>query len=89
MLSHGPVVARKQVPWRVQSKQCHRLETFLPELGRKNAVVGQRMAINFAWCFARQPPPARLIVAEIHLLVAFIAVKGPAPCLTQLVFFRL
>ena len=89
MLSHGSIVARKQVPWRIQSKQRHRLETFLPKLGRKNAVVGQCMAINFAWCFVRQPPPARLIAAEIHLFVAFVAVKGPAPCLSQLIFLRL
>src|ERR1044072_4423294 len=89
MLSHGPIVARKQVPWRIQSKQRHRLETFLPKLGGKNAVIGQCMAIDFAWCFVRQPPAARLIVAEIHLFVAFVAVKGSAPCLTQLIFLGL
>ena len=89
MLSHGPVIAHKQVPWRIQSEQRHRMETFLSQLGRKNAVVGQCVAINFAWCFGRQPPATCLIVAGIHLLVAFVAVKRPAPSLIRFISRRL
>src|ERR1043166_6124809 len=80
--SHGPVVAHKQVPWRVQPEQRHCMETFLSQLGRKNAVVSQCVAINFAWCFVRQPPAARLIVTGIHLLVTLVAMKRPAPRLS-------
>src|SRR5438309_5048610 len=89
MLSHGPVIAHKQVPWRIQSEQRHRMETFLSQLGRKNAVIGQCVAINFAWCFVRQPPATCLIVAGIHLLVAFVAVKRPAPSLIRFISRRL
>src|SRR5438046_9150274 len=89
MLSHGPVIAHKQVPWRIQPEQRHRMETFLSQLWRKNAVVGQCVAINFAWCLVRQPPATRSIVAGIHLLVAFVAVKGPAPSLVRCISRRL
>src|SRR5438067_1956400 len=81
MLSHGPVIARKQVPWHIQPEQRHRMETFLSQLWRKNAVVGQCVAINFEWGLVRGPPAQGSIEAGIHLLVPFVGAKGTAPSL--------
>src|SRR2546430_8061666 len=76
--SHGPVVARKQTPRRIEPKQCHGVETFFSQVRGKNAVVGKRVAINLARRFVGEPPLRRLPVTDIHLLVAFVAMKCSA-----------
>src|SRR5581483_2341212 len=86
---HDPVITCEQVPWRIQSKQSHGMKTFLAQLRGKDAVICQRVAIDFAWCPARQPARARLVIAEVHLLVAFVAVERAAPCLIRLILLSL
>ena len=87
--SHRMVVARKQTPRRVEPEQCHGVKSLFTQLWRENAVVGQRVAINFTRNFVRQSPLARLIVAHIHLPVAFVAMKRPAERLGRRVTRRL
>src|SRR6266480_3389992 len=51
--SHRVVVARKQTPRRVESEQCHGVKSLFTQLWRENAVVSQRVAINFTRNFVR------------------------------------
>src|ERR1017187_1894357 len=87
--THRFIVPREQTPRRIEPEECHGMKTFLAQFRRENAVVGERVTINLARRLVRQSPFRRLIVADIHLLVTFVAVKRPAPRLLRRIFFGL
>src|SRR5919204_6020299 len=89
LFTHGLVVARKQVPRRVEAEQRHGMESLLSQFGRKDSVVGKRMAVDFAWRFVGQATLGRLFIARVHLLITFVAMKGPTPCVGQCVLLGL
>ena len=48
------------------------------KVGRKDAVVGQGVAVHFARYFVGETVLGSLSVADAHLFVAFVDVKGAA-----------
>ena len=89
LLAHLLVVFREQRIRRVQPEKGDRLKTFRAQLWRKNRIVSKRVTINFARSVVRQATFRGLLVARVHLFVAFVAMKGAAPRLLGRIFLRL
>ena len=85
--AHFFIIPHKQAPRRVQSEERHGVKALFTQLRPENAVVSQRVAIDFARHFLRQPAARRFVVAEIHLLVALVAVERPAKRFSRREFF--
>ena len=65
------------------------MKALFAQLRRENAVVGQRVAIDFAWHFRWQRAVGCFVIAHIHLFVAFVGMKGPAERFSRRNFFCL
>src|SRR5204863_4592591 len=89
LFSHYRVGTREQAPWRINPEQRHGVITLFAKLRRQNTVVGQSMAIYFAWRSIWQPALQRLLVAKSHLVVAFVTMKSPAECFPRGIFLCL
>src|SRR5437870_8343370 len=65
------------------------MKALFSEFGRENAIVGKRVAIHLARRLFRQLASRSPIITGIHLVVAFVAMEGPAKRLRRRTFFRL
>src|SRR5205085_12478848 len=73
--AHRLVIFREQTPGRIEAEQRHGVKTLLAQFRRENAVVRERVTIDLGRQLVRQASLQCLLVAHIHLLVTFIAVK--------------